>query len=47
MTSKVEKINARKQIILERKKYDINNYLTETGEITRNLLRKYSLGKEE
>lgn len=35
------------KIELERKKYDINNYLTETGEITRNLLRKYSLGKEE
>jgi endoglucanase len=32
---------------IERRKYDINNYLTETGEITRAIFRKYSLGIEE
>ena len=30
-----------------RRKYDLNNYLTENGEINRALLRKYSLCLEE
>jgi endoglucanase len=32
---------------LERRKYDLNNYLTETGEVARSLIRKYSLGIDE
>ena len=28
---------------LEKKKYNLNNYLSETGEVTKKLLRKYSL----
>ena len=32
---------------LKKRRYDINNYLTETGEITRGIIRKYSLGIEE
>ena len=28
---------------LEKKKYDLNDYLSETGEVTRELIRKYSL----
>lgn len=32
---------------IKRMKYDLNNYLTETGEINKRLLRKYSLGLED